>query len=253
MNLAQLGLDLTGKTALVTGSSRGIGKAIALGLGGLGAAVAVHYVGHAEEAQAVADQISRSCIVQGDLLDGDAPRKILAQVQQQLGPVDILVLNASLQFRQSWDHVTREKFEQQVIANFRSEFEMIQLAAPNMIQKKWGRILTIGSVQQHRPHSAMIPYAATKSALETMVRALAKEFAPHGVTINNLAPGVILTDRNTEALRDAAYRQRVLDMIPMHRMAEADECVAPALMLCSDAGSYITGIDLIVDGGMRLP
>jgi NAD(P)-dependent dehydrogenase (short-subunit alcohol dehydrogenase family) len=253
MNLSQLGYDLTGKTALVTGSSRGIGKAIALGLAQCGAAVAVHYVGHSEDAQAVASQIPQSCTVRGDLLDGDAPRNILSQVQDQLGPIDILVLNASMQFRQTWDKVTREKFDQQVIANFRSEFEMIQLAAPHMIEQKWGRILTIGSVQQHRPHSAMIPYAATKSAQETMVRALAKEFAPHGVTINNLAPGVILTDRNTEALSDEVYRQKVQDMIPMRRMADTKECVPAALLLCSDASSYITGIDLIVDGGMRLP
>ena len=253
MNLSDMGYDLTGKTALVTGSSRGIGKAIALGLAQCGASVAVHYVGHSDEAQAVADQIPNSCIVQGDLLDDDAPRKILTQVREQLGEIDILVLNASMQFRQAWDEVTREKFDQQVIANFRSEFEMIQLAAPQMIQNKWGRILTIGSVQQHRPHSAMIPYAATKSAQETMVRALAKEFAPHGVTINNLAPGVILTDRNTEALSNEGYRQKVMDMIPMSRGGEARECVPAALLLCSNAGSYIRGIDLIVDGGMRLP
>ena len=253
MNLSDMGFDLTGKTALVTGSSRGIGKAIALGLAQCGAAVAVHYVGHSDEAQAVADQIPNSCIVQGDLLDDEAPRKILEQVQEKLGQIDILVLNASVQFRQDWDQVTRDKFDQQVIANFRSEFEMIQLATPHMINQKWGRILTIGSVQQHRPHSAMIPYAATKSALETMVRALAKEFAPHGVTINNLAPGVILTDRNTEALSHEDYRQKVMEMIPMHRGGEAQECVPAALLLCSDAGSYITGIDLIVDGGLHLP
>ncbi|MAX24685.1 MAG: short-chain dehydrogenase [Phycisphaeraceae bacterium] len=253
MNAAEFGYDLTGKVALVTGSSRGIGKAIALGLAKCGASVAIHYVGHQEEADAVALQIPKSCTVRCDLLVDDAPRKILSEVESKLGPVDILVLNASMQFRQDWDQVTREKFEQQVIANFRSEFEMIQLAAKHMIQQKWGRILTIGSVQQHRPHSAMIPYAATKSALETMVRALAKEFAPHNVTINNLAPGVILTDRNTDALSNEAYRQKVMSMIPLGRGGEADECVPPALMLCSDAGSYITGIDLVVDGGMRLP
>lgn len=253
MNFSQYGYDLSGRVALVTGSSRGIGKAIALGLAECGASVAVHYVGNAEQAQAVADQIPNSCIVQGDLLGDDAPQQILDEVKAKLGPVDILVLNASMQFRREWDQVDRDVFDQQVIANFRSEYEMIQLAGPHMVQQKWGRILTIGSVQQHRPHSRMIPYAATKAALETMVRGLAQMFAGHGVTINNLSPGVILTDRNTEALSDDKYRQKIMDMIPMHRGAEAQECVPAALLLCSDAGSYITGIDLPVDGGLRLP
>lgn len=253
MNFKALGYELTGKTALVTGSSRGIGREIALGLGQCGAAVAVHYVGHAKDAQNVANQIPKSTTVCCDLMEDDAPRKILDQVASDLGAVDILVLNASVQFRQAWDQVTRDKFEQQIIANLRSEFEMIQLAAPHMLKQKWGRILTLGSVQQHRPHSAMIPYAATKSALETMVRALAKEFAPNGVTVNNLCPGVILTDRNIDALSDEVYRQKVQAMIPMNRMAKPQECVPPALLLCSDAGSYITGIDLPVDGGLRLP
>jgi len=245
--------DLTGKVALVTGSSRGIGRSIALGLGACGASVAIHYVGHKEHAIEVASQIPESCTICKDLGDDDAPSFIINEVQEKIGAVDILVLNASVQYRQAWDEVSREKFDQQFVVNFRSAFELIQRAAPHMLKQQWGRILTLGSVQQHRPHSQMIPYAATKSALENMVRALAKQYAAHGVTVNNISPGVILTDRNQAVMLDQTYREKVLDLIPANRMGQSEECVPAALLLCSDAGSYITGIDLPVDGGLRLP
>ncbi len=171
-----------------------------------------------------------------------------------MGYVDILVLNASVQFRRRWDEpISRDEFDQQVVVNLRSAYELIQLLAPSMIERQWGRIVTVGSVQQYRPSPAMPPYAALKAALENLARNLAKQLAPHGVTVNNLSPGVIATERNAAVLEDTAYRQRVLDAIPMHRMGEADECAGAALLLCSPAGSYITGIDLPVDGGLRLP
>jgi NAD(P)-dependent dehydrogenase (short-subunit alcohol dehydrogenase family) len=150
-----------------------------------------------------------------------------------------------------WRHA-REHFEQQVNVNWRSAFELIQLAAPSMIERNWGRILTVGSVQEAKPHPDMVIYSALKAAQTLMVQNLAKQFAPHGVTVNNLAPGVINTDRSRARLTDPAYVNKVLSWIPAGHIGEAEDCAGAALLLCSDAGRYITGQSLFVDGGMSL-
>ena len=121
-----------------------------------------------------------------------------------------------------------------------------------MIERNWGRILTVGSVQEAKPHPDMVIYSALKAAQTLMVQNLAKQFAPHGVTINNLAPGVINTDRARARLTDPAYVNKVLSWIPAGHIGEAEDCAGAALLLCSDAGRYITGQSLFVDGGMSL-
>lgn len=248
---------LSGRTALVTGSSRGIGRAIALGLAECGAAVAVHGTkpGPALDATlAEVQQLSpRSVAVIGDLSQPEAAGRIVADAAAALGTLDILVANASVQFRKPWAQVTQAEAEQQMQVNFLATLRMIQAAAPGMQQRQWGRILTVGSVQQQRPHPDMLVYAASKSAQENLVRNLAKQLGPDGITINNLAPGVILTDRNTTALADETYAARVRELIPLRSFGESEDCVGAALLLCSDAGRYITGVDLLVDGGMGLP
>lgn len=246
--------NMTGKVALVTGASRGIGRAIALGLGRCGAKVAVHYANRHEAAQQVLNEIGGSgCIVQGDLATGEAPHKIVEEAKTQLGPIDILVLNASVQHLRRWDDFNRKEFDEQVIVNLRSVHEMIQLAAPSMCDRGWGRIVTIGSVQQYRPHAEMLPYGALKNALEHLARNLAKQLAPFGVTVNNLSPGVIDTDRTAGVLSDASRQARISGKIPVGRVGAPEDCVGAVLLLCSDASSYITGIDLPVDGGLRIP
>jgi len=247
-------IELSARVALVTGASRGIGRAIALGLGRCGATVAVHFAGRQDAAKQTLDELGgRGCIVRGDLADGDAPRQIIDEVTTQLGPIDILVLNASVQHRRDWDEPNREEFDEQVIVNFRSAFEMIQLAAPAMCERGWGRIVTVGSVQQYRPHASMLPYGALKSALEHLARNFARQLAPHGVTVNNLSPGVIETERNAGALADPDRRESIRGKVPVGRFGTPEDCVGAALVLCSDAGSYITGVDLPIDGGLRLP
>jgi len=255
MNIPTL-FNLSGRTVLVTGSSRGIGRAIALGLAECGATVAVHGTKPGkvlDETLADVHKLSpRSVAVTGDLSNPDVPAQLVADVIATLGGLDILVANASIQIRKPWAEVTQTEVEQQMQVNFHASLRMIQAAVPAMRAKKWGRILTIGSVQQQRPHPDMVVYAASKSALENLVRNLAKQLGPDGITINNLAPGVILTDRNTVALVDEAYAARVRDMIPLREFGEPSDCVGAALLLCSDAGRYITGADLFVDGGMAL-
>lgn len=247
--------DLRGKTALVTGSGQGIGRSIALALAEHGANVLVHCRNEVEQAQQVVRTIGaygvKAVATAVDLAAADAADRLYREAAA-LGPVDVLVLNASVQVRKDWREVTPEEFDQQVQINWRSSLQLMQRFAPDMAGRKWGRILTIGSVQQVKPHPHMIAYAATKSALVNTVKNLAGQLAKDGITVNNLAPGVILTGRNEEALADEAYREVVRSRIPAGFFGEPHDCAGLAVLLCSDAGRYISGQDIFVDGGMSL-
>jgi len=248
--------DLTGRRALVTGSTRGIGRAIALGLARHGAAVAVHGTKQAA-ADDMADELRARGVkavgIAADLSDAAATDRLADEAVAALGGVDVLICNASVQFRRPWDEVPLDEFEMQVNVNLRSTLRLVAKLGPAMCQRGWGRIITIGSVQQYRPHHEMVTYAATKAAQVNAVMNLAKQLGEHGVTVNNIAPGVIDTDRNAAALADETIRQRVMRQIPLRSIGEPTDCVGAAVLMCSEAGRYITGADLIVDGGMRLP
>ena len=248
--------QLNGRRALVTGSSRGIGASIAVALARAGADVAVHYTSNIDAASAVADQIcqfgGQSVVVQADLGEDDSAKKIVNEVSSALGDIDILVANVSVQIPESWNKVSRKHFDRQVTVNWRSSFELIQLVAPYMLESGWGRILTIGSVQERCPHPDMVIYSSLKAAQTLMVKNFAKQFASRGVTVNNLAPGVIGTDRSKERLVDEDYREKVIANIPAGRIGEPEDCVGAALLLCSEAGRYITGQNLFVEGGMSI-
>ncbi len=239
--------DLTGKKALVTGSTQGIGKAIAGCLALHGAQVFVHGAQSLEKCRRAAAEVG-GAIALADLAQEDCAKRLYGQT----GNVDILILNASVQYRKAWREITAEEFDRQVRVNFKSSLELIQTYAPSMREQNWGRIVTVGSVQQYKPHKEMAVYAATKAAQMNLVMNLAKQLAPQGITVNNLSPGVIATPRNEEALADREYRKSVLEGIPVGYAGTPGDCAGAALLLCSDAARYITGIDLIVDGGMRL-
>jgi NAD(P)-dependent dehydrogenase (short-subunit alcohol dehydrogenase family) len=237
---------------LVTGSTRGIGKAIARLLGQAGAELFVHGSRPSDTLDATVSEFRTLGVTvhacAADIADSAANRQLVAET----GPVDILVLNASLQYKTAWIEIDPAQFERQIATNVRSTLELIQGYAPAMIERRWGRVLAIGSVNQDRQHPEMLVYAATKSAVLNMCRNLARQLAASGVTVNNLAPGVIDTDRNVQALSDAAYRQRVMNAIPSGIIGAPDDCAGLALTLCSEAGRYITGQNIYVDGGMTL-
>jgi NAD(P)-dependent dehydrogenase (short-subunit alcohol dehydrogenase family) len=244
---------LGGRTALVTGSTRGIGRALAEALARQGAAVAVHgtQAGDATLAS-IRERGGRAESFTADLGDAQACGHLVEQVEARLGPVDILLLNASFEARESWRSLTAEAIDRHWHVNFRSSLLLAQKVAPAMAAKGWGRIIGIGSIQEVRPNPALVAYAATKAAQATLIATLARELGPSGVTANNLAPGAIATDRNAAVLADPEYRDAVAKQIPAGRIGQVDDCVGACLLLASEAGSYINGQTLFVDGGWHL-
>ena len=249
-------LNIKGKTALVTGGSQGIGKAISLALAEYGANIVINYRSGkelAEETQKEIIGLGANChLIPCDLSKSESPQVISDYLKNNSLGIDILVLNASVQVRKPWDQVTIDEFELQINTNLRASLFLIQQLYPAMKKRGWGRIVTIGSVQQMRPHRQMIVYAASKVAQVSLVKSLAPQFAPEGITINNLAPGTIDTGRNREVLKNEEYKAIVESKIPIGYIGQPSDCAATTLLLCSDAGRYITGQDIFVDGGMSL-
>ena len=248
---------LDGRCALVTGARREIGRAIAVALAGVGARVAVHHIGTEEEARDAADVVrsivgagGQATAFAGDFAADDAGSKLAGEVTTAFGQVDILVLNASIEIPEDYRMISREHFDRQIAVNLRSTLELFQALLPPMGERGWGRVVTIGSVQQVIPHPGMLVYAGTKAAQLNWAWNLARQFGPHGVTVNNLAPGVINTARNRTQLdrEGTGLAQR----IPVGRFGTPDDLVGAALLLCSDAGRYINGANLYVDGGRAI-
>ena len=248
--------NLQGKVALVTGSSQGIGKAIALGLAEFGAELLVLYHSGKEEAEEVRKEIEamgqKAHVFQADFSKARSVGKLYAALAARKLYPDILVVNASVQVAKDWNEMSEKDFDFQVDTNFKSTLKLFQKFIPSMLDKGWGRVVTIGSVQQEKPHPAMLVYAATKAAVENMVRNLAMQVAERGVTVNNLAPGVISTPRLDEPVPEVEERINQRMTTPTGGIGEPLDCAAMALLLCSDAGKFITGQNFYVDGGMSL-
>ena len=246
--------SLAGHRALVTGSARGIGRAIARALAECGATVAVHGVRPSDALdQSLADVRAfspKSAAVTGDLSELGIAAKLVAAATAAIGAPDILIANASVQFRRPWLEISESEALLQMQVNFHATFQLFQAVYPAMRQQHWGRLISVGSVQEVRPHNEMPVYAASKAALENLVRNLAKQVGEDGVTVNNLCPGVFATDRNAEALNNPVYAGQVRGKIPVRDFAQPEDAAGAALLLCSDAGRYITGTTLRVDGGM---
>jgi len=222
---------LDGRVALITGSTRGIGAALAETFTQYGARVLEHD--------------SRVA----NLASPEETDRFLAQS----GPVDILVLNASVQYYRTVEEVFDEReFLDQINVNLRSSIQLVQGVLPAMRQRHWGRVLALGSINQWKQSPRLAVYAATKSALSNLMKNWARAYAADGITFNTLAPGIIATDRNRVALADASAAKKLLAHIPAGRFGTPADCTGAALLLCSEAGCYITGADLPVAGGMDL-
>ena len=227
--------DLTGKIALVTGSTRGIGKARGDALEEYGAKVIRHN--------------TKVC----DLSDPAAIDAFFAKLEAEGTMPDILIANASIQEKIPWTEFPMDEARKEIQVNFLATLRMFQLSYPKMKAQKWGRLIVVGSVNERRPHPDMCVYAATKSAQENLVRGIARQIAAEGITVNNLCPGVFYTDRNKDCLADPVYGPKVTAAIPMHDYAMPEDAAGTALLLASDAGRYITGATIIIDGGLSIP
>lgn len=240
------------KTALVTGASRGIGRAIALRLAKDGYRVIVHCAGNTEKAEQVKNLIrnqgGNALTIQCDLRNTQDAGQLLSRT----GPVDVLILNASVQYKTPWQEISLDACYEQLNCNFVSSMVLMQQYATHMKAQNWGRIVTIGSVQEAKPHPDMLVYSASKAAQTNMVQSLSVQLAPFGITVNNVAPGVIATDRNAEALSDPIYAQKVTDSIPMGYYGTPEDLAGTVSLLCSEDGRYITGQSIYVDGGKSL-
>ena len=237
------------KIAFVSGSSRGIGRAIAIRLAKDGYKVIVHGAVNIKKAEETAEIIrvngGLAEVIIGDLTNLEQTSLLCEKVKD----VDVLVLNASLQYRTPWQEITTEACYEQLNCNFVSSMMLMQAVAENMKKNGWGRIVTIGSVQEAKPHPDMLVYSASKAAQTNMVQSLSLQLAKDGITVNNVAPGVIYTDRNVEALSDPEYAKKVTDSIPVGFYGEPEDCSGIVSLLCSEEGRYITGQNIFVDGG----
>ena len=237
-----------GRKVLITGSTQGIGLATAKRLIRDGCDVIVHCSRDEKKAERIAKEIGAAGFAVADLSD----RQETLGLYEKTGDVDVLILNASVQYKQDWLEIGPEEMDRQIEVNLKSTLLLMQAYYPHMKEQRWGRIVTVGSVNQYRQHPELSLYAATKCAVMSLVKNIAKQAAPFGVTVNNIAPGAIATPRNSAVYDDRQARESVEACIPIGRFGTPEECADAVAFLVGESGKYITGTDLIVDGGMRL-
>lgn len=244
--------SLAGRVVLVTGGSRGIGRAICIALAEQGAIVAVHYRAQADAANNVVTQIvtngGKAAIFQADVSETAQVTRLIEQVTAQLGEIDILVNNAGEMTDSSVEEMSDEMWEQTLSVNLSSAFRCARACIPAMKTKKWGRIINIGSQAAYTGSSNHAHYAAAKAGLLGLTFSLAKELGTFGITVNLVAPGRITTDLLLE--RMAGREQEWLAQTPLRRIGEPEEVAGAVAFLASDAGSYITGANLHINGGL---
>lgn len=246
--------DLSGRRALVTGGSRGIGRAISLALAECGADVAIIYRSAAQAAESVQAAIraqGRSCVLyQQDLTQVEAIPDLVERIWQEAGPLHILVNNAGVAFPERYHKVTEEHFDRVMAVNLKAPFFLTKEVARRMAQAGIaGRIINIGSTNGFLAEADLSTYNVSKGGLEMMTKSFAIELAPHGITVNSVAPGLIQTEIVSEEVPPSMW-EYLLEHVPLGRIGTPQDCTGAVILLASDAGSYITGQHIIIDGGI---
>jgi 3-oxoacyl-[acyl-carrier protein] reductase len=244
--------DIKGKTALVTGSSRGIGRATAVGLAKEGANVVVNYTKNKERAHEVVSQIKEeggdAISVEADVSAIRDVKKMKTQIEEQMGPVDILVNNAGIhQHLKSWE-LSIEDWNRVLGVNLTGVFSCTKVFTENMIRKKWGRIVNISSVIANIGTDHEVHYAASKGGVGSATKSLALELAPYNIRVNAVSPGYINTDMTKFSSQDE--KLFYLQKIPLNRLGEPGEIADCVVFLCSNRSAYITGQVIHVNGGL---
>ncbi|KLU09442.1 glucose 1-dehydrogenase [Kocuria sp. SM24M-10] len=246
--------DITGRLALVTGSSRGLGRALAAGLAEAGARVVLH--GRDGEALArVRDEITgrtgtAPATAAFDLTDADAVRSGIEAVVAEHGVPDILVNNAGIQRRAPFAEFTAQDWEDIVAANLSSAFHVSRAVVPGMQERGSGKIVNIASVQSVLARQTIAPYSATKGGVVMLTKGMAADLARYNIQVNAISPGYFATEMNQALIEDEAFNAWVVDRTPAQRWGRVEELVGTLIYLCSDASSFVSGHNVLVDGGM---
>lgn len=249
-------MELKGRCALVTGSSRGIGKALAVMLAKYGASVAVNYIVDKEgdnlnDAKSVRDELSshgnRGGIFEADVSDFESVLRMIREIRRELGKIDILINNAAILRDKTLKKMTKEEWSSVIGVNLTGVFNCSRAVIEEMIENKWGRIVNISSISGQMGFFGQTNYAAAKAGIIGFTKSFAREVAAKGVTVNAIAPGIVETDMAKQIPED--MRKEFLKQIAMGRFAQPEEIAELAGFLVSDKASYITGQTIHINGG----
>ena len=245
---------MKGRIALITGGTRGIGRAVAVKLASLGADVALFYAGNIEAAEEALAEVQalgvRAAAFQCDVSDSEAVARAVSEARGALGPFDILVNNAGITRDGLSMRMREEDFRRVIDVNLTGAFLMAKAVMPDLIKKRAGRIINISSVSGLMGNAGQANYSAAKAGMIGLTKTLARELAARNITVNAVAPGFIKTEM-TAAMKEEVLSQ-ALKAVPLNRIGEAEEIAEAVAFLAGDASGYITGQVLQVDGGMYM-
>jgi gluconate 5-dehydrogenase len=243
--------SLAGKRALITGSSRGIGFAIAGALAGAGADIILNSrdtKSLGEAAANLADSGARARAVAFDVTSAESVSDAINHIETEIGPIDILVNNAGMQFRSPLEDFPVEKFEQLMTTNVTSVFLVGQAVAKHMIPRGAGKIINICSLMTNVARTSIAPYGASKAAVANLTRGMATDWAKHGMNVNAIAPGYFRTELNEALIKNPEFNGWIEKRTPMGRWGDVAELGGAAIFLASEAASFVNGHILYVDG-----
>ncbi|MGV3552085.1 glucose 1-dehydrogenase [Rhizobium sp.] len=252
-NSANQLFSLAGKRALITGSSGGIGLAMAHGLASAGAGIVVNGRGSDKVTAAVAELMDAGHIAVGsvfDVTDPDAVERAVAEVEAEHGPIDILINNAGIQHRAPLHEFPDDAFRRVIDTNLTSAFTVAKAVGRRMITRGGGSIVNVCSVQSELARPTIAPYAASKGGLKMLTKGMALDWGQFGIRVNGLAPGYFKTELNNALVADADFTRWLTGRTPLRRWGETEELMGAAIFLASDASSFVTGHILYVDGGV---
>ncbi|KQM38738.1 acetoacetyl-CoA reductase [Sphingomonas sp. Leaf10] len=237
------------RVAIVTGGTRGIGEAISLALKDMGVTVAANYAGNDEKAKAFTERTGIAAF-KWDVGDFEATQAGVKQVEEAIGPVDIVVNNAGITRDGTLLKMTYDMWDDVIRTNLGGCFNLAKATFPGMRDRKWGRIVNIGSINGQAGQYGQVNYAAAKSGIHGFTKALAQEGARFGVTVNAIAPGYIDTDMVAAVPADVL--EKIVAKIPVGRLGQASEIARGVAFLCSEEGGFVTGSTLSINGGQHM-